>query len=452
MEDFSKKIYIYNNIDNIDYLVGELCIHAELEDENPYFTFKYDSNWLKNKYAYPLNFQIPLGESLYKIPIAHNCMMQLRQCYVNEVDYFYEFFIIYLIKNKIIDSNRTDLNKLYEWFKYEISIGPKFSYRFDKYKIIPLTINFLNQNDFTRCGSLRLKQSINGNFCKEISPKLIPHINNIDNIFEIIDKIKNNTETQEELEQFAACASSLNGFQPKINVYDNEGNLCIAKLSSLFKNDFHEMQREILAYHLAKKSGIYLQEYFIETTKSGDKYILLKRFDRDKDKRIPFIYFSDLENTDKIFKYPEKVINVVKNICLDNYEKNLKEIFKRLFFRIMVGNVSDMFPNTAFLFSSDKGWNLSPDFDITCGYYKYSDLEKLRQKQLRNKDFRIGMANDLINNAYLYKVEKKEIEEIVSNLKHAFEDWRSYANSIGLEEDDIIRLAICEEVTDNIKI
>ena len=301
---------------------------------------------------------MPVRKNVYKIPIEFYHMIFMRQCYVNEIDYFYEFFIIYAIKN--------------------------------------------------------------------------------------------NEETPEELEQFAACASSLNGFQPKINIYDNERNLCIAKLSSIFKNDFNEMKREILAYKLAQKSGLNLQEYSIETTKNGERYLLLKRFDRIKNTRIPFIYFSDVCNTHSIYNYDDKITDAIKSICSKNSKENLKEIFKRKLFRIMIGNVRDMFPNTAFLFNTKTGWNLSPDFDINCGYYKLSDKEELLNKKKRNSEFRIKMAQELINNSNLYEVSKKEIEEIIKDFKKGFKDWQQEAINIGFKDSQLLKLKICEEVVYNL--
>ncbi len=441
---------MYNSIDNVDYLVG--VIHFYTNAIDPYFTFKYSDEWLNYPYAYSLNSELPLRKKVTRVSIRVNFLNFIRYCYTNEIDYFYEFYIIYAIKNNLIGRNATNLERLYNWFKTETSEGAKFAYRHDKYKIIPYTVNMLNQNDFTRCGSIRLKSEIDGDFCKCMSPSLIPKIDDISNIINIINKIKNNTETSQELEQFVACASSLNGFQPKFNIYNESGNLCIAKLSSIFKNDFNEMKREILALNLDKKTGINVQNYSIRKTKNNEKYILVERFDRIENKRIPFMYFTDFTKRRSIYDNDIKITKIIKNICKDNYKYNLKEMFKRKLFRTVVGNLKDLFANTAFLFDTQNGWNLSPEFDINCGYRRYYTKEQLEELYPEKLAFRRQVIQNLIDNANLYFISKNDIIEILEQFKYAMLNWQQEAINVGFKEDELFRLKIYEEALYNLNI
>ena len=435
------KLYIYNNIDNTDYFIGVLGLYPDVR--NPYYTFKYSDEWLNNKYAYALHNILPLRKKIYNYPLNRNFNV-IRYGYVNEIDYYYEFLLLYAIKNNLMDKSLINIENLYNWFKISTPYKAKF---LDFYSnVIPIYNNILIQNDFTRCGSIRFKDDKDGPFCKIMNPDLIPNINEIEKIIDIINKIKNNEETPEELEQFAACASSLSGYQPKFNIFDTEGNLFIAKLSSIFDNNFNEIKRELLALLLAKKFNINVQEYSIKKTKNGSKYLLLKRFDREDNKRIPFMYLS---NSIKNIDYNDNNIisDIIKSICKNNIRNNLKEFFKRKLFRIIISNTREHLTNTAFLFDIETGWNLSPEFDATCGIYDFdTPIEKIKELYTtRRLQFRTDMLQHTINNYEMYELTRNEVLEIIDNLKFALTDWQQEALNAGFNENELYRIKIYDE-------
>src|SRR6202035_4636994 len=84
-----------------------------------------------------------------------------------------------------------------------------------------------------------------------------------------------------------APGSSLGGARPKASVRDRDGHLLIAK----FPNKGDEVNTvlwEAVALTLAAKAGIPVPAWRLETV-ADQPVLLLRRFDRDRGMRLPFL-------------------------------------------------------------------------------------------------------------------------------------------------------------------
>lgn len=433
------KVLVYNNIDGIDYFTGTMSLIGDIAQ------FVYSEEWLNNPLAFALNFELPLDRDVHYSSSTFGNFQFVLYRLTKNLDFYNEYLLYYLSKKNYIENSLINFEDLLIWFRDRKFDGPKFININDKVNIIPFLINLSMQNDYTRCGSYRYKINNDNNFVMNCSKNLITSVNQIDDSIEIFDKIHKDNSTELDLECLLAFASGLSGYQPKINLFDENNNLCIAKISNLLLDNENELKREILALNLAKKFNIELQDFSVKQTQSNLKYLLLKRFDRQKEKRIPLIYFRDF--AEKFYKYADdtSISQVICNVTKSNKTKNLREFFKRKLFRTAVNNTKDHLSNVAFLFDKESGWNLSPEFDTTVGMYRYSSQEEIKNKYEYNVDMVKVKIRNLIENSGIYSTSEREALEILMNLKDVLSTWQKEAINVGFSEQELIKLQIYEQ-------
>jgi len=93
-------------------------------------------------------------------------------------------------------------------------------------------------------------------------------------------------DTEEDLGLLFAPGSSLGGARPKASVIEKDGHLAIAKFPRK-DDEINTVVWESVALILAQKSGIAVPEGCVEIV--ARKPVLLRRFDREGKRRIPFL-------------------------------------------------------------------------------------------------------------------------------------------------------------------
>jgi len=164
-----------------------------------------------------------------------------------------------------------------------------------------------------------------------------------------------------------APGSSLGGARPKAGIVDKENNLWIAKFPK--GNDSRDIGAwEMIVHELAVETGINVPECKAEKFSSNHHTFLTKRFDRARNKqRIHFtsamtmLGYTDGDNASSGVSYLELAGFLVQHGS--NTTQDLKELWKRIVFSICVSNTDDHLRNHGFILNQ-KGWNLSPAFDI----------------------------------------------------------------------------------------
>lgn len=444
-KELNKNFYIYMSINDVDYFVGTLCVHSKLP-KYEYSTFEYSKEWLNNKYAFSLGYDLPLQQGIFNSLETCNLKNDKSMFFsisfltvVDKVDFYYEYLLIYATKNGLIQKGeQVDLNYLYEWFKHATVISPKFATNYATETCLSLLNNFPLLNDYTRAGSIRYKTDKNGEFISAFDKNFLPEIDEIDEIIDIIKKVEINEESLAELERLHVCVSALDGRQPKISVIDKDGNLYIAKLSAVKDKDIF-FNKELLALILAKKYGINVEEYSVHKTKDEKPFLLIKRFDREQSKRIPVMRMNVIIplykwNKDKV------LVKGIKDLCKKNYVENLREFYKRLLFRVAIGDKIMFIPNTSFLFDVEKGWKLSPDYDITVGYSTIS-VRSMPRNIVRK---RLALR-EVLKKAKYFKINKARSRYLLKHLQIALKNWKKDALNVGFKEEELSNVRIYKE-------
>lgn len=285
----------------------------------------------------------------------------------------------------------------------------------------------LGVSDYFRIGALRLKS--NGVFigvCKEI-PKLL-HLNQIQ---DSTLRVENDTYTQQDLKTLLAPSSSLGGARPKASVQDNNA-LYIAKFPSI--NDTHSVILwEATMLELSKIAKINTADFKLISV-NQNKILLVKRFDRDftNNKRIPFMSAMTLLSTsEKDEANAKSYVDIAKKLDSTNKE----ELFRRMVFNTLFGNIDDHLRNHGLLYNKNtKKWNLSPAYDLNPMPYEYHKqnhaLAFIDCKTLPS----IELCKDL---AKEFEINDLKFYEILQDCLKAGRQYKEIASNFGIKSNEI---------------
>jgi serine/threonine-protein kinase HipA len=156
--------------------------------------------------------------------------------------------------------------------------------------------------------------------------------------------------------------SSLGGARPKASVREKDGHLAIAKFPR--KDDaINTVVWEAVALSLARKSGIPVPQSHVENIASKP-VLLLRRFDRDGERRIPFLTaMSMLGSKDRETRSYLEIVDALRQHGAAP-QADMEALWRRLVFNILISNTDDHLRNHGFLYEGQAGWRLSPAYDL----------------------------------------------------------------------------------------
>ena len=226
------------------------------------------------------------------------------------------------------------------------------------------TLNYiLGVNDLTRMGAIRI-QNEEGVFVADDKENAVPPYIYLRDIEQASLKFEDSgVFDNDEYRRLLLPGSSLGGARPKANIYYND-EIWIAKFPS--KNDTYDVEAwEKIVYDLAGLCAINVSESKLEAYSKVGSTLLLKRFDRNREKRIHYISFMTALNAKDgdsgDYSYLD-LVSYIKSSC-DEVNNNLLELYKRLVFSYLVNNTDNHLRNHGLLFDGRK-LVLSPMFDI----------------------------------------------------------------------------------------
>ncbi len=142
-------------------------------------------------------------------------------------------------------------------------------------------------NDEARQGALRFALEPGGPFLATDDMTPIPPLVELPRLLSAAEHVVGESDSDEDLRLLLAPGSSLGGARPKASVRDRDGQLAIAKFPH--KDDEVDIVRwEAVALSLAERAGIPVPEWRMESV-AGKSILLLRRFDRAGNRRIPFL-------------------------------------------------------------------------------------------------------------------------------------------------------------------
>lgn len=222
--------------------------------------------------------------------------------------------------------------------------------------------------DETRMGGIRLKDNPEGAFLSDDKDTAAPPWTKLRTLEEASRNFENDETGLSEkwLNQLIKPGSSLGGARPKATVVDTDGQLWIAKFPS--KNDENDTGAwEKVVHDLARMCGLNVPDSKVEKFSKLGSTFLVKRFDRNGDKRIHFasamtlLGKTDGASAEDGSSYLD-MVSFIKSKGA-NPKADLIELWKRIVFNMAVTNTDDHLRNHAFILAK-TGWVLSPLYDV----------------------------------------------------------------------------------------
>jgi serine/threonine-protein kinase HipA len=289
----------------------------------------------------------------------------------------------------------------------------------------------LGVHDSTRMGALRFKLNPDGPFLDNDPHSPTPpwaHIRELQHSVEAFEGYENSADTKKWLDLLIAPGSSLGGARPKANILDQVDHPWIAKFPS--NNDTTDKAAwEYLAHLLAIEAGVVMAECKLEKVRGPYRTFLTKRFDRENGERIHFASAMTMtgKNEDTIRDETPSYLDIAEFLQYAgaDIDTDLRQLWRRIVFNITISNTDDHLRNHGFILS-DKGWRLSPAYDLN------PSLDKSG----------LGLNIDMDNNMLDYDLAKsvglffrlgeKEMDKIIEEVKTAVGKWRQVATKIGI--------------------
>jgi serine/threonine-protein kinase HipA len=218
-------------------------------------------------------------------------------------------------------------------------------------------------DDEARLGALRFKDPGSAAFLASGGQRIPPLIE-LPRLLSATTRILADQESEADLQLVLAPGTSLGGARPKASVRDQDGHLLVAKFPRL-DDDWPVTRWEAAALALAHDAGIEVPDSRLVVV-AKKPVLLLRRFDRHGSGgtvRVPLqsaltaLAASDHET--------RAYVEIAQALRRDGAETmhDLRQLWRRIIFNILVSNTDDHLRNHAFL-RERRGWRLAPAFDL----------------------------------------------------------------------------------------
>lgn len=218
--------------------------------------------------------------------------------------------------------------------------------------------------------------------------------------------------------------SSIGGARPKALLEDGQRQL-IAKFSST-EDPYAVVKGEFVAMELARRAGLNVAP--VQLTSALDKAVLLvDRFDRipgTKQRRgvVSALTMLGLSEMSAGAASYAELAQVIRRDFTDP-QLQLRELFSRITFNILIGNTDDHARNTA-AFWDGQALTLTPAYDI-CPIFRLGG--EATQGMIigdETDSFRFSQVDGCVERASIYQLTEAEAREIVDNQIDVIEKGR----------------------------
>lgn len=401
----SKTIYVYENWSSKEpKFLGYLYVDFFRNKEH--FAFEYDKDWLrKSDRRYILDPDLSLYSGRQYVPLDKD--------------------IFGLFSDSCPDRWGRMLMKRREAIKAKMESRK------------PKTLNesdfLLGVYDASRMGALRFKLDQDEDFMSYDKDLSTPPWITLRSLEYASFQLENDESGLEEkwLRQLLAPGSSLGGARPKASVEAADGSLWIAKFPS--KHDEYNCGAwEKVANDLALLCGLNVPESKLEIFSKNGSTFIVKRFDRIGKQRVHFSSAMTLlgkRDGDEGVSYID-LADFIKAYGA-NPRNDLKELWQRLVFNVMISNTDDHLRNHGFILGRD-GWILSPVYDIN-PIPDGNSLALLIDGNDSSLDIEL-----VLSTAELYNLKLGDAKKIVQSMARTIRDnWKNKAEHYNISRSGI---------------
>jgi len=298
-------------------------------------------------------------------------------------------------------------------------------------------------DDQARAGALRFAETEGGSFLAQEEAKRIPPLVALPKLLAAAEHVIDETDTDEDLQLLFAPGSSLGGARPKASVREKDGQLAIAKFPHK-DDEISTVVWEAVAFTLAHKAGIPVPDARVEAV--GKKpVLLLRRFDRDGKRRIPFLSAMSMlgAKDNETHSYLEIVDALRQNGAAP--KADIEVLWRRIVFNILISNTDDHLRNHGFLYEGRDGWRLSPAYDLNP---VPTDIKPRILTTAINEDDGTASLALAMDVAKYFELDVAKAKEIAKQVGNAVSKWRNEAASHDIKKGETDRMASAFEHED----
>jgi len=286
-------------------------------------------------------------------------------------------------------------------------------------------------NDFSRMGAIRLRDD-QGIFQRPSSGKRdTPALIQLPHLLSASKAVEENKETARDLEFLRGNGTSLGGLRPKCSIIDANGSLAIGKFPSV-RDTRSIVHGEVLALHLAAAAGIHAAKARVVVSE-GVPVAVISRFDRLGGKRLMYLSARSLMQATPAEQYTYVDIAETLRMHSSQAAADMKELWRRLVFNILINNVDDHLNNHGFLHHAHGQWKLAPAFDLN----PFPDKERALKTWISEAAGDAASVEEALAVAPLFGFTSGAELTVLSQVKLAVGRWKDIAKTIGMSAADI---------------
>ena len=300
----------------------------------------------------------------------------------------------------------------------------------------------LGVHDAYRVGALRFKLNDAGGFLDNQDGVAAPpfvQLRELEEAVRAFEHDKNGDVGKKEwLRLLIAPGGSLGGARPKASVVDPNGNLWIAKFPSL--SDEHNVGAwELVVNTLASKCDLRVPESMAQKFASSNHTFMIRRFDRREGRRLHFA--SAMTLTGRVdgddASTGASYLDLARVLIDQGAEpaEDLRELWTRIVFNILVSNTDDHLRNHGFILSPGKGWRLSDAYDMN----PVPDANGLKLNISEHDNaLDLNLARSV---AHYFRVSPDDANAIIDNCKSVVVQWPTIAAKLQMSRREQERMA-----------
>jgi serine/threonine-protein kinase HipA len=401
-----RETLVYVDLDGVPHLMGRLWARVRKNKESA--TFEYDEGWLQHPARFSLEPALQLGPGPFHTPT--------------------DTPMFGAIGDSAPDRWGRALMRRMERRRAEREGGgpPRTLQEIDFLLLV---------DDEARQGALRFAEREGGPFLRPEGVKRIPPLVELPKLLAAAEHVIEEKDTEEDLRLLFAPGSSLGGARPKASVIEKDGHLAIAKFPRK-DDEINAVVWEAVALALAKKAGIVVPAARVETV-AKKPVLLLRRFDREGKRRIPFLSaMSMLGSKDNDTRSYLEIVDALRQHGAEA-KADMEALWRRLVFNILISNTDDHLRNHGFLYVGREGWRLSPAYDLNP---VPTDIKpRILATAINEDDNTASLALALDVSGY-FELDAARARKIAAEVGNVVAKWRDEAARHGLSKAEIDRM------------
>jgi serine/threonine-protein kinase HipA len=299
----------------------------------------------------------------------------------------------------------------------------------------PSPIGFLDVltgvRDDLRQGALRYAGGEGGPFLAAVT-SAPPGLADLPGLLDLAERFEHDELGYADLELLVRAGGSIGGWRPKVHLVDAAGRAAIAKIPKAGWDSWDVMSWEKVAHDLARAAGISLPDS--ELIEVGDaRVFIVTRFDRHAGGRVGYASARTMLNA----AYGETrsyldIAQVIEQHSPDT-AADLRELWRRIAFSILISNTDDHLRNHGFLRQRGGSWALSPAFDLNPN--PAPDPKQL--STAINLTDTTASVDTLMSVADRFGLDASGALAVLAEVTQAVAAWREVAVSHGLQQEDL---------------